>query len=92
MQVICGVHERSRTSGPTLRRRVLYPTELRTQVYELLSNRAKAPNAFIVYQIREQNANVFLKNLMSYSNLHSNLPGTYHFEKAALRSEAYAHR
>ena len=42
---------------------MLYPAELRTQVYELLSNRAKAPNAFIVYQIREQNANVFLKNL-----------------------------
>ena len=42
--------------------------------------------------LREQNANVFLKNLVSYSNLHSNLPGTYHFEKAALRSEAYAHR
>ena len=70
------------------RRPVLYPAELRTQVDELLSNRAKAPNAFIVYQIREQNANVFLKNLMSYSNL----PGTYHFEKAALRPEAYAHR
>ncbi|MEE1332910.1 MAG: hypothetical protein UIG41_09650 [Gemmiger formicilis] len=29
---------------------------------------------------------------MSHSNLHSNLPGTYHFEKAALRPEAYAHR
>ena len=74
------------------RRPVLYPAELRTQVYELLSNRAKAPNAFIVYQIREQNANVFLKNLVAYSNPHSNLPGTYHFEKAALRSEAYDHR
>ena len=36
---------------------------------ELLPNRAKAPNAFIVYQIREQNANVFLKNLVSHSNL-----------------------
>ena len=55
---------------------------------KLLPNRAKAPNAFIVYQIWEQNANVFLKNLVS----HSNLPGTYHFEKAALRPEAYAHR
>ena len=75
---------------------MLYPAELRTQVYELLSNRAKAPNAFIVYQIREQNANVFLKNLVSYSNLHSNLhsnlPGTYHFEKAAFRPEAYTYR
>ena len=71
---------------------MLYPAELRMQIYELLPNRAKAPNAFIVYQIREQNANVFLKNLMLYSNLHSNLLGTYHFEKAALRSEAYAHR
>lgn len=25
----CGTHERIRTSGPTLRRRVLYPAELR---------------------------------------------------------------
>ena len=39
MQVTLGVHERSRTSGPTLRRRVLYPTELRRPIKQLYINK-----------------------------------------------------